>query len=47
MWLMIDRFYKSQGYVPVYDFEAKDPVNDDGSVWHGKLLRLDVGENAR
>ncbi|KAF2789395.1 hypothetical protein K505DRAFT_284490 [Melanomma pulvis-pyrius CBS 109.77] len=35
-------FYKSQGYVPVDDFQGK---KDDGSIWHGKLLRLDLDES--
>lgn len=39
--LILDRFYKSQGYVPVDDFHIK---KEDGTVWHGKLLRMDVEE---
>ncbi|KAF2126585.1 hypothetical protein P153DRAFT_369282 [Dothidotthia symphoricarpi CBS 119687] len=35
-------FYISQGFVPVDDFHAK---KDDGSIWHGKLLRMDIDKN--
>jgi hypothetical protein len=39
---MLDRFYKSQGFVPVDDFQVK---KDDGSLWPGKLLRMDIDES--
>ena len=39
---MLDRFYQSQGFVPVDDFQVK---KDDGSLWLGKLMRMDVDES--
>lgn len=38
---MLDRFYKLQGFTTVDGFEVK---KDDGTVWPGMLLRMDVGE---
>lgn len=38
---MGDRFYKSQGFVPVDGFEAKK----GDIVWPGMLLRMDIDES--
>ncbi|KAH7136172.1 hypothetical protein B0J11DRAFT_597522 [Dendryphion nanum] len=32
-------FYKSQGFVPVGGYDLK---KDDGTIWPGKLLRMDI-----
>lgn len=42
LFLMLDRFYKAQGFMAVDGFEVK---KDDGTVWPGTLLRMDIGEN--
>ena len=39
---MLDSFYKSQGFVPVDGFQLK---KDDGSLWPGMLLRMDIDKN--
>lgn len=38
---MLDRFYKSQGFVLVDGFQVKKA---NGSLWPGTLLRMDIDE---
>lgn len=40
--LTLDRFYKSQGFVPEDRFQVE---KEDGSVWPGFLLRMDIDQS--